>query len=174
MNKILPKEEIKFLQNQKTIEQVELNVDRYQKILTKLDIGEKPGIGDFGTDTKLGSERLSILGKGLGVKEGLGSEFAFGTSQIHLGWVLDDLFPENSDRSLAFLMLEACDTRRNPHFFHPYLNSVFRYYTAQKSLWYRNLNWWEILDISDGKTINVLKSLEEVTKKIPNIEVIEN
>lgn len=182
LKKLLPKEEIKLLKKLDTPDKVEAHIKQYESIISKIDLGDKPGIGEFKNNAtlgnerlgneRLGNERLAIMGNGLGVGEGLGAEYAFGTIQIALGWVLDDLFKADSDRSLAFLMLEACDTNRDPEFFHAYLPNIFGYYTARKSLWYRNLNWWEILEKADGTTVKVLEILREETPKIPNIEVV--
>lgn len=182
VSQILNRDEIKFLERLNTPEKVESHIDEYERIISKLDLGIKPGLGEFKSESKLGNERLgnerlgnerlSIMGSGLGVSEGLGGQMAFGTAQIHLGWVLDDLFTEGSNRSLGFLMLEACDTNRDQEFFHTYLTNIFGYYTAKKSLWYRNMNWWEILERSEGKTENLIKILKEETPKIPNIEVV--
>lgn len=181
---ILPKNEIKFLKKNESINSIEENIIEYEKIISKIDLGSSRGVGSFNKDPKLGENRLGenrldITGTGLGsaftglgVNEGLGADYAFGTIQVALGWVLDDLFKAGSDRSLAFMMLESCETNRDPEFFHAYLNNIFGYYTAKKSLWYRNLNWWEILEKADGTTVKVLEILREETPKIPNIEVV--
>lgn len=179
IKQVLNKKELQFLRKLNDPNEVEKNISDYENIISKLDLGNNPGIGEFKSESslgneRLGNERLSIAGAGLGVHEGLGSEVAFGTAQIHLGWVLDDLFPSASRRSLGFLMLEACDTNRDQEFFHTYLTNVFAYYTAKKSLWYRNLNWWELLDEANGKSEKLLVLLKDKTPKIPNIEVVNN
>lgn len=178
---ILSSTEHKLIDELDSPDKVEKNITEYENIISKLDLGSSRGIGSFNSDPKLGDERLgderlsikeSNSGNtfaGLGDNEGLGAEFAFGTNQIHLGAIFDELYKEGSSRSLGFLMLEACDTNRNPSLFHNNLTNIFGYYTARKSLWYRNLNWWEILEDSKGLTVNMVNILQDETAKIPNI-----
>ncbi len=182
---ILSKTELKLIDNLDSPDKVEKNITEYENIISKLDLGTSRGVGSFNTDPKLGEDRLgedrlSINERssgnafaGLGAYEGLGAEYAFGTNQVHLSAIFDELYKEGSNMSLGFLMLEACDTNRNPSLFHSNLTNIFGYYTAKKSLWYRNLNWWEILEDAKGLTVNMVNILQEETAKIPNIEIVE-
>lgn len=185
ISKVLTRDEIKILKRLNTLEEVEENLDIYESIISKIDLGEKRGVGAFSSDSKtdlgqerlgqerLGQERLGATVSGLGVHQGLGSETAFGTINVALTWILDDLYPSGSKNSLGFLMLESCESNRYPYLFHEYLENVFGYYSAKKSLWYRNLNWWDIMERANGSTEQMVKILREETPKIPNIEVVE-
>lgn len=186
IKRILSRSEINFLDRMDTPEKVEKDLNIYGKIISKLQLGDMRGLGSFEQESKLGGNRLggnrlsnfgSGLGDmyiGLGIGQGLGSEFSFGTNHTHLGMILNDLFKEGSDRTLGFLMLESCESNRNPSIYHKDLGNIFGYYSSKKSLWYRNLNWWEILKNSEGLTLNMYHLLEAETSKIPNIEVISN
>lgn len=184
VQRLISKSEIKFLKSLNSIESVKKNISKFEKIITKLDLGVNHGNGSFVEDrrlgeNRLGENRLSVAKdsfgssiSGLGVSQGLGVNQSFGTDQANLGWILRDLFRDGTNKSLAFLMLESCETNRDPYAYHKYINNVFAYYTARKSLWYRNLNWWEILEKANGKTFNMIKILEDETLKIQNIEVV--
>lgn len=184
IKKLLNPREIKFLDKMETPDLMEANIDKIEHILSKLELSEAGGTGSFEENSKLGGNRLggnrlSFSGaglgnliEGLGVGQGLGSEFGFGTNQKNLGLILNDLYKEGSTRTLGFLMLESCESNRNPSIFHANLSNIFGYYTAKRSLWYRNLNWWKILEKADGLTVNMVNLLEEETSKILNIEVI--
>jgi hypothetical protein len=185
INTILSSKEIMTLESLNTPSKIEKNLKTYENIISKLDLGSSRGVGSFKTKNdsqetiRLGEQRLSItdfkIGSafgGLGVSQGLGSDYGFGTNQIQLGWVLDDLYPHGSNRSLGFMILESCESKRNPSLFYPYMDNILGYYTALKSLWYRNLNWWEILEKADGSTGQLFFILKEETAKIPNIEVV--
>lgn len=180
IEKVLSTEEIKFLKSKTTPEKVLEEISLYEKIISKLELGNERGVGSSKIGQQLGGHRLSSstngLGQaiiGLGVNEGLGAEFSFGTANINLNWVFNDLFDANPDRSLGFLMLESCDTNRNADFFHSYLNNVIGFYSAKKSLWYRNLNWWDILERSEGSSEKLVEILKVETANIQNIGVVE-
>lgn len=183
ISKILTQREIRYLKSMKTPEMVEENLEFYEAIISKIDLGSDKGVGAFKSEgrssstnlghDRLGHDRLGTAVSGLGVHQGLGSETAFGTINVALTWILDDLYPSGSKNSLGFLMLESCESNRYPYFFHEYLDNVFGYYSAKKSLWYRNLNWWEIMERANGSTEQMVKILREETPKIPNIDVIE-
>lgn len=176
---VLSRNEITFLRNLESIDSVEKNIVSYEQILKKLDLGEISESGSsIGNKDLLGHHRLSSIEtnaySSLGVDMGLGSEHAFGTDHANLGWIIRDIFESGSEKSIGFLMLESCETNRNPHLYHSYISNVYAYYTARKSLWYRNLNWWKILEKSEGLTVNMVNILQEETSKIPNIEVVNN
>lgn len=182
---ILTKSEIRFLNSLKTPEKVEENLESYESIISKIDLGNERGVGAFKPEDesessnnlghdRLGHDRLGGAVSGLGVNQGLGTETAFGTINVALTWILDDLYPSGSKNSLGFLMLESCESNRYPYLFHEYLENVFGYYSAKESLWYRNLNWWDILERANGSTEQMIKILREETPKIPNIKVVEN
>lgn len=183
--KLLTIDEQNTLQNLNSINKIEKNLQTYERIISKLDLGPTPGIGNFNNDPKLGEDRLgedrlsdrnlkiSSAIQSLGANEGLGSNLSFGTNQKNLGLILDKLFKSGSNRSLGFLILESCDSNRNPSIFHTNLANIFGYYSSKQSLWYRNLNWWKILEDSKGVTVNLVNILQDVTFKIPNIEMIE-
>lgn len=185
---VLSKSELKLLSKLNTPDLIAKNSNQYEKIIRKLELGDSRGVGDFSNsdlgnermgNERMGNERMSIEGSGLGnaffglgVNEGLGTEYAFGTAHVQLNWVLQDLFETGSQRTLGFLMLESCDTNRDPELFHSYLDNVLGYYSAKKSLWYRNLNWWSLLERAEGSSVKLVEILKEETPKIPNIEVV--
>lgn len=178
LEKILTKQEQSFLKKLDTPAKVENELIVYGKLISKLDLGEARGIGSFKEkdsnlgEMRLGEMRLNITQGGLGVNEGLGAKYSFGTSHVHLSWVLEDLFPSGSNRSLGILMLESCETNRIPTLFQPDRDNILSFYTAMQSLWYRNLNWWELLEKAKGSTGFLFGLLKEETSKIPNIEVV--
>lgn len=183
LSNVLTKNEIRFLKKINNQEKVLSNLDKFEEIISKLQLGSESGTGeDYGLgSSRLGSSRLAFetngLGDaihGLGVNEGLGIEFSFGTKQVHLNWALGDLFENKSERVLGFLMLESCDTNRDPEFFHSYIDNVLGYYSAKHSLWYRNLNWWTLLERAKGSSQELINILKIETSKIPNIEVLKN
>lgn len=190
IKRILSKHEYKMIRILDTFEKVATNIDVYEKIISKIDLGHNRGIGSFkpsesnlgaerlGSE-RLGAERLNITGNSLGnaynslgVNEGLGAGTGFGTSQNHLDWVLQNLYKTGSNKSLGFLMLESCDTKRDPNIHHANLDNIYGYYTAKASLWYRNLNWWDILKRANGSTVKLVQILYDETPFIPNIEVV--
>lgn len=181
---ILDNEEITFLNKIVLGPEMGANIEKYDRALSKLQLGSDQGINQFEEDdlgeTKLGETKLSFqengLGaviQGLGVSQGLGLDFSFGTAHIHLNWVLSDLFDNESDRVLGFLMLESCDTNRDPKLFHSYLYNVLGFYSAKHSLWYRNLNWWTMLEKAENSSINLMNIVKEETSKIPNIKTTQ-
>jgi hypothetical protein len=147
------------------------NVDQ---VLEKLNLGTKAGLGresSLGQESNLGRE--SSLGTAyfsLGTDDGLGTDFAFGLYHVALNAVLNDLFNKKNNRYLGFLMLESCDTIRNIGFNHANQDNILGIYSAKYSLWYRNLNWWEIFKESEGSVIKLLGSIEESTSKIINLK----
>lgn len=179
LQSILTKDEIDFLNKKNIGPELNNDIDDYDKILSKLQLGTSQGRmieeNDLG-ENRLGENRLGFkkngLGnilQGLGVSQGLGLDFSFGTAHIHLNWALSDLFDNDTDRILGFLMLESCDTNRDPKFFHSYLYNVLGFYSAKSSLWYRNLNWWTMLERADSSANNLLNIVKEETSNIPNI-----
>lgn len=178
IEKILSKEEIKFLKQQNSYEKVQTNLVTYEKILSKIGIGNSIGF-EINTDLGMKTDRglgiyKSGLGNalsGLGGDQGLGGELAFGTGQLQLGWVLDDLFANDSDITLGFLMLESCETNRGADLFHSYLNNIYGYYSAKETLWYRNLNWWEMLEEANGSSTRLIEIIKVKTSEILNIQV---
>ena len=119
----------------------------------------------------LGEYSLGDVMAGLGASEGLGAKFSFGTYHTALSSVLYRLFNDQDNNFLGFAMLESCDTNRNVNFHHQHLEFVLGIYSAKNSLWYRNLNWWSLLEKADGSSVELIKLLEIQTKKIPNIIV---
>lgn len=180
---ILTKEEITFLNKNVLGPDMGSNLEKYDRTISKLQLGSAQGgmskDNDLG-EYRLGEYRLNFqqngLGsviQGLGVSQGLGLDFSFGTAHVHLNWVLSDLFDNETDRVLGFLMLESCDTNRDPVLFHSYLYNVLGFYSAKHSLWYRNLNWWTILEKAQNSSINLMNILKEETSKIPNIKTTQ-
>lgn len=188
INQTLSKEEIKFLNKQDTFEKVALNLIQYENIIGKIGLGNLRNnpdssnnqLGEFNMgEFNMGEFNMGDAIAGLSVDHGLGGELAFGTGQPQLNWVLADLFGSMaddtpSDKALGFLMLESCDTKRDSELFHSYLNNVYGYYSAQHSLWYRNLNWWELLEMAEGSSLKLAEILKEKTAQIPNIELVKS
>lgn len=183
IQRLLSKAEYEFAISMDSSHKVEKNIDAFEKVISKLDLGLLHGIGSLEKDPKLGEDNLSIdpistasgLGNGfsgLGVHEGLGASFSFGTDQDQLSKILNQLYKSGSNRSLGFLMLESCDSSRNPSIYHSNLTNIYGYYTSKMSLWYRNLNWWKMLEKANGRTVDLVNILQEETSRIPNIEVI--
>lgn len=181
---ILTKKELKLLENTINPLEIIIKMDEYEKALAKIELGNKILVGDHPGmgQSRLGHSRMSIFEKGglgdaiqgLGVNEGLGTEFAFGTYHITLNWVLADLFKNGTNNGLGFMMLESCDTNRNVEFFHSYRENVLGFYSAKHSLWYRNLNWWTLLERAEGSSLMLMEILKEETAKIQNIKVISS
>lgn len=71
-------------------------------------------------------------------------------------------------------MLESCDTNRDSDLFHSYLNNIYGYYSAKHSLWYRNLNWWDLLEAAEGSSTKLVELLKTKTAQIQNFEVIKS
>lgn len=148
--------------------------------LDKLFLGSKIGKGtylerlnDIGlNDIGLNEIGLGPIG-GLSDGQGLGAEFAFGTFHLAVNAVLRTLFNEDNGKVLGFVMFESCDTNRDPVFNHTVLENTLGFYSAKHTLWYRNLNWWTLLESANGSAENLLKNLDEETRLIPNLEIIE-
>lgn len=171
----------KLLQNLSSPAAVAKNVETYEKILNKLYLGNSAGVGSYSNlgERNLGERNLgngNSLGNivtGLGAGEGLGAEFAFGLHHVNANAVLRDLFGDDKGGSIGFIMFEACDTNRDPSFHHQYIGNILGFYSASHSLWYRNLNWWALLEKANNSTLNLLELLKEKTAEIQNIEVIK-
>lgn len=154
-----------------------------RKALDKLALGASIGsmknntlgdysLGDYSLgDYSLGDYSLGDAMAGLGANEGLGSQFSFGLYHAALSTVLHRLFNDNNEIFLGFVMLESCDTNRNVSFHHEHLTHVLGIYSAQKSLWYRNLNWWTLMESADGSSIKLTQLLSEKSAEIPNIVI---
>lgn len=178
---LLDKTEVEFLNNTELSTNFASKLNDYEIIINKLQLGSSYGDRSYSNslgEMMLGEMMLNFqkqgLGnivQGLGVSQGLGIEYSFGSAHVNLTWVLGDLFDNETDRVLGFLMLESCETNRDPVLFHSYLNNVLGFYSAKESLWYRNLNWWTILEKAENSSVNLLNILKEETSKIPNIKV---
>lgn len=128
----------------------------------------------IGLSNLIGLGNLPGLGESvytLGANEGLGGSFSFGTEHLALNTVLGDLFSSHTNKVLGFLMLEACNTKRDITFNHSNQENILGVYSAKGSLWYRNLNWWEILQSSKGSSYELLKLIHINTMLIPNIQI---
>lgn len=129
--------------------------------------------GQFMGGQFMGGQFMGQAIAGLGNSEGLGTDFSFGTYHIALSSVLIHLFNDRNDRFLGFAMLESCDTNRNVTFHQESLEYVLGVYSANHSLWYRNLNWWNILENANGSTLKMIQQLRAITPLIRNIVVTE-
>lgn len=127
----------------------------------------------------MGKEFMGAVA-GLGNSEGMGADYSFGTYHIALSSVLIHLFNDWSIKTdqeieqvnlLGFVMLESCDTNRNVKFHQQALELVLGSYSAKHSLWYRNLNWWSILEEANGSTEEMIRLLQYYTPMIQNIVV---
>jgi hypothetical protein len=155
------------------------HIEVAKEALNKLSLGANVAaaahdthLGEYSLgEYSLGEYSLGDVMAGLGANEGLGAEFSFGTYHTALSSVLYRLFNDQDNNFLGFAMLESCDTNRNVNFHHEHLEFVLGIYSAKHSLWYRNLNWWSLLEKADGSSLELIKLLENQTKKIPNIVV---
>lgn len=175
LEKVLTKQEIKTLKKLDSYDLVAANLKTFESIISKIGLGEAliPGSSER-VDGQLNSDfNLGDFSSGLGIDQGLGVDLAFGTGQPQLNWVLQDLFPNSSDKSLGFLMLESCDTNRDADLFHSFLNNIYGFYSAKHSLWYRNLNWWKMLEEAKGSSSKLAEILKARTAEITNIELLE-
>lgn len=118
----------------------------------------------------LGQWNLGAIA-GLGEIQGLGAEFAFGTYHLALNAVLRR-FSDHRGKIVGFVMLESCDTQRDPTFHNTQLDRTLGFYSANYSLWYRNLDWWDLLSEAKGSSWKLLQVLDEKTRLIPNLELI--
>ena len=156
---------------------------QYGRLADKIALGPKigktkqPGMGDYSLgdyslgDYSLGEYSLGDAISGLGASEGLGSEFAFGLTHAGLSRVIHRLFNERNERFIGFVMLESCDTNRKHEYHQANLPFVLGMYSAKSSLWYRNLNWWELLENAQGSSIRLIEALEFQTSSLDNILV---
>ena len=165
----------KFLSEHFSKEELEIiysanNSDR-ETLLDRLLLGNKGGDYSMRADRGMSSTAgLGIL-NGLGETSGLGANFVFGTYNISLNGVFDTLIREGHDK-LGFMMLEACDTNREAEL-NLYNDQVLGFYSAKKSLWYRNLNWWTFLAEAKGDSFKLNQILDRETRQILNFEVKE-
>jgi hypothetical protein len=186
LKEVLSASELAYLETNdfdKSIEQVD-------SILNKIGIGSLAGVGGEslggtnlggtnlgGTNlggTNLGGTNLSDAVAGLGAGEGLGAEFSFGLYHVGLTAVLSHLFNEENEMLLGFAMLESCDTNRNIEFHHASITNVLGIYSAEHSLWYRNINWWTLLSEANGSTLRLVELLTLNTGNIVNIVTTDN
>jgi hypothetical protein len=156
---------------------------QYGEMADKIALGPKigktkqPGMGDYSLgdyslgDYSLGEYSLGDAISGLGASEGLGAEFAFGLTHAGLSRVIHRLFNEKNERFVGFVMLESCDTNRKHEYHQANLPFVLGMYSAKSSLWYRNLNWWELLEDAKGSSIRLIEAVSFQTSTIDNIVV---
>lgn len=150
-----------------------------EKVALGSTIAAKPGdhLGDYSLgeyslgEYSLGDYSLGDMFSGLGSGEGLGSEFSFGTSQSGLSTVLNRLFNENNEKFVGFVMLESCDTNRKASVHQKHLPNVLGVYSAKSSLWYRNLNWWELMLEAKGSSGKLFELVRSSTSNIRNIVI---
>lgn len=187
----LSPEEISFLKN----DDFSSDITRVETILNRIGLSESIDVsGDslgytfmgnrFMGNTHLGNTHLgnthlgnrfmgnTHLGSavtGLGAGEGLGAEFSFGLYHVGLTAVFAHLFNEENEKTLGYVMLESCDTNRNIEFHHASISNVLGIYSAQHSLWYRNINWWNILSEANGSTKRMVELLHMSSGDILNI-----
>jgi hypothetical protein len=156
----------------------------FGKALDSLLLGSKMGAGsnlerlnNFGLNNYglnnygLNNYGLGPVG-GLSQGQGLEAQFAFGTYHVAVNAVLRSLFNEETGKIMGFVMFESCDTNRDPIFNHTVLENTLGFYSAKHSLWYRNLNWWNLLDSANGSAEKLLNSLDQETRLIPNLEIV--
>lgn len=158
------------------------NLTEIEKILEQISLGESIGVGgrdslgrefmgrEFMGREFMGREFMGAI-TGLGNVEGLGTDYSFGTYHIALSSVLFHMFNFKNDKFLGFVMLESCDTNRNIQFHQQEQEYVLGVYSAKHSLWYRNLNWWGILEEANGSTLRLMELLKLATPEIQNIVV---
>lgn len=139
---------------------------RKDESLGEYSLGEY-SLGEY----SLGEYSLGDVFSGLGASEGLNAKFSFGTSQSGLSTVLNRLFNEQNGKYVGFVMLESCDTNRKVDIHQQHLPFVLGMYSAKHSLWYRNLNWWTLLEKAEGSSIKLVELLEKDTAQIKNIVV---
>jgi hypothetical protein len=121
--------------------------------------------------TNLGGTNLGSTVSGLGDAHNLGSDFSFGLYHSALTAIFSHLFNEETKNILGFAMLEACETKRNFQFHHAYPDNIQGIYSAQYSLWYRNLNWAAIMYEANSSTQRLVELLALYTAQINNIIV---
>lgn len=149
-------------------------------IIEKLSLGNKLNVladrmrmnaqlGNF----ELGNFELGNFELGnfeLGADDGLGSDFSFGLSHSTFTHILRERYSRTNNQ-LGFVMLESCDTNRRPDIHEYFITNVYGIYSAQHSLWYRNLNWWTLLEEANGSTLRLIELLEVKTADIQNMIV---
>lgn len=174
IEKTLTKKEQKALNSLANTNESVAHLNEIDQILEKLNLGTKAGLGresNLDHESNLGKE--SSLGNAyfsLGFNEGLGTDLAFGLYHVALNAVLNDLFNKKNNRYLGFLMLESCDTNRDIGFNHANQDNIIGIYSAKYSLWYRNLNWWEIFAGPEISVTKLLEKIEDSTSKITNLK----
>lgn len=176
IGKILSEKEIQFL-NEADFDK---ELTKVNELLEKLVLGSSKGVGGDSNlggmhlggmhlgGMHLGGMHLSDAVAGLGANNGLGAEFSFGLIHSGLSSILSHLFNEDSKNTLGFVMLESCDTNRNFKFHQTYMENVMGIYSAQHSLWYRNLNWWSLLKEANGSANRLVELLKIHTADIEN------
>jgi hypothetical protein len=177
MKSVLNKDEIQQLEELNIVKNKTIDPLSFEVILSKLKLDSLVGIAtseqsNLG-DTNLGDINLGNAYAGLGADDGLGTRLAFGVYHIALNTVLDDLFNKKNDNLLGFMILESCDSNRE-YFFQKEKNPmILGVYSAKHSLWYRNLNWWEILKQSNKSTMELSYLLYSKTQRIINIREVK-
>lgn len=139
---------------------------------------------------RMGEARMGVarMGNrtGLGVGSNLRADNHFGFAHTKLPHALQILFGEKSSTELGFLMFEACDTNFNKtsdqyDYIGAYLPNIKAFYSAKGSLWFRNLNWDELLVTAaekskvsfKGQAAILQEMLLDVTANIPNYYDVE-
>ncbi len=160
---------------------VEEQVNPSEKSLEVMGLGANVGYGMYperlnavtGLNAVAGLNSIVGLNSitGLSSGHGLGADTAFGTYQVAMNAILSELFKEEEGKVMGFVMFEACDTNRNSTFNNAYLEYTLGYYSAEHSLWYRNLNWWTLLEEGKGSTSRLLTILDRESSRIPNFEI---
>ena len=160
------------------------SLNEIDSILNKLHLGSSYGVAvtlnhEMGMSVSGGLNHEMGLNHDMGLnnKVGLGSnglkaEDSFGMSHIALSGVLNKVFNQRTKKKLSFVMLESCETNRETLLNHV-LDNILGQYTAINSLWYRNLNWWTILEASKDST-SLRRNIDMVTSNIANIRLEKN
>lgn len=184
IEKLLSPEEIKLLEEASYDEKLEEVIP----VLNKLGLGnlvgfeksetENPGknilgknnLGKFNLGkSNLGQYFLGEAAAGLGADSGLGAEFTFGLPHSALTTVLAQTTNADNRHMIGFVMLESCESNRNTAFHHQLLEGVLGIYSADHSLWYRNLNWWELMEKSEGVSSRLQKLVADEMMNVGNL-----
>lgn len=179
MNDLLSESERALLENADFYSEL----SKLNPVLEKLALGTSKGLT---VDASLGNAVLgnavlgnavlgnAVLGNtisGLGSGQGLGSDWFFGLHHTGLSAILTNLFNDTNGRFLGFVMLESCDTNRSVAFHHAFMSNVLGVYSAKNSLWYRNLNWWALLEEANGSSEKLMELLKGHTGSIENLVI---
>lgn len=173
MNKILNKSDRSFLNEINSVEDALKNLEEFDIVISKLGLGTNAGtVGNLNLGNyNLGNYNLGSVA-GLGETYGLGADLSFGLYHVTLNAVFDDLYAKNK-QLIGFLMLESCESRRDSTFTLIYMKSIQGYYSASQSLWYRNFDWWNLLQTSQNSSKELIKILKNESEYIKNIEIMD-